>query len=41
MHSFSGNNNKLTWRIRVTVDISNWPTYVEDFPIDVRAERGW
>lgn len=41
MHSFSGNNNKLTWFIRITVDIANWPTYVEEFPIDVRAERGW
>ena len=41
MHSFSGTNNKLFWLVRIKVEITNWPTYTEDFMLQVPARKGW
>jgi hypothetical protein len=35
MHSFSANNNKIKWFLRLRTEISSWPDYKADFPIEV------
>jgi hypothetical protein len=40
MHTFEAAHNKLTWFLRVTVDIAGWVDYREDFPIRVSPAVG-
>jgi hypothetical protein len=40
MHTFEARHNKLTWFLRVTVDIAGWPDYREAFPIRVLPAIG-
>lgn len=35
MHSFSATNNKIKWFLRLRTEISSWPDYKSDFPIEV------
>jgi len=35
MHTFESTHNRLTWFLRVTVDIAGWADYKEKFPIRV------
>lgn len=39
MHSFAANRNSLQWFIKVTVEMSGWPDFNEEYPITVLAEK--
>ena len=39
MHSFSGGNNKIVWKLKMKGDIPNWPDVSEDFTIAVQPQK--
>jgi hypothetical protein len=40
MHTFESAHNKLTWFLRVTVDIAGWVDFREDYPLRVLPAAG-
>jgi hypothetical protein len=40
MHTFEAAHNKLTWFLRVTVDIAGWVDFREDYPLQVLPAAG-
>jgi hypothetical protein len=41
MHTFEARRNKLTWFVRVHVDLLSWPDLRKEYEIQVLPERMW
>lgn len=40
MHSWGADNNRISWRVKLSVDLPGWADYHEDFEVEVLAEQG-
>jgi len=40
-HSFKAENNQLQWLLRVRVNARDWPDLIDEFALDVQAQKVW